>query len=364
MPTRVKLVLPQPEAGPLEPAAPAGLEWGISNIKADQVWAQYNVRGAGIVVGVQDTGVMWTHEALQNQYRGWNGTSANHTFSWHDAIHITSHGSSCGGNAPAPCDDRGHGTHVTGTIAGYTAANQIGVAPGVKWIACRNMDNGVGTPATYLECFQWFLAPGKDTSQAPQIISNSWSCPPSEGCRQETLEAAVQAVVTAGIMVVMSNGNAGPGCATTQDPPALYRQSFSVGATDSGDNLAGFSSRGPVTYNGETYLKPDISAPGVGVRSSYYDGGYATMSGTSMAAPHVSGVAALLWSGNPGLRERIDLTRQILDSTARPKSYTACGDPPGVPNSGYGWGIVDALAAFKKSKTLTGSPHLPLLLLD
>jgi serine protease AprX len=360
---RVKLSEPRPDVqDAVAPKAVAAVEWNISKIKADQVWATYGVTGAGVVVAVNDTGVKWDHEALKNQYRGWNGASADHTYSWHDAIHTSTHGSSCGVNTTAPCDDYGHGTHVAGIIAGQTLANQIGVAPGAKWIACRTMDNGYGTPATYLECLQWFLAPGGDTDQAPHIINNSWSCPPSEGCAQDTLEAAVITVRNAGIMLVMSNGNNGPACSTTTDPPALYRASFSTGATDSADNLASFSSRGPVTYAGKTYIKPDISAPGVGIRSAYKDGGYIAMSGTSMASPHVAGAAALLWSGIPRLRGRVDFTEQLCKITARPKDYTSCGDGPGVPNNGYGYGIVDALSAYQKGLFSSMSPQLFLLL--
>jgi serine protease AprX len=360
---RVKLSLPEEGGKPLAPQAVGALQWNISNIKADQVWSTFGVTGSGVVVAVNDTGVLWTHEALQNQYRGWNGVAADHTYSWHDAIHTNDHGSNpCGVNAPAPCDDYGHGTHVTGIIAGQTLANQIGVAPGAKWIACRNMDNGYGTPATYLECLQWFLAPEGKTSQAPHIINNSWSCPPSEGCAQDTLEAAVQTVTAAGIMMVVSNGNNGPACASATEPPAIYRQSFSVGATDSSDALAGFSSRGPVTYKGETYLKPDISAPGVGIWSSYYNGGYTPLSGTSMAAPHISGAAALLWSGIPRLKGKVDATRQLLESTARPRDYTACGSPAGVPNNGYGYGIVNVLSAFRQGVAPSVSSYLFLLL--
>jgi serine protease AprX len=358
---RVKLSLPEPPAAPTQEGAVAAVQWNIARIGADQVWSTYGVKGAGVVVAVQDTGVMWTHEALQNQYRGWDGATADHTYSWHDAIHSNTHGSNpCGADAAAPCDDYGHGTHVTGIIAGYTLAHQIGVAPGAKWIACRNMDNGYGTPASYLECFQWFLAPGDDPAMAPHIINNSWSCPPSEGCAQDTIEAAVTTVRDAGIMVVVCNGNLGPGCASTTEPPALYRQSCSVGATDSADNLASFSSRGPVTYNGETYLKPDISAPGVSILSSYYNGGYYTMSGTSMASPHVAGAAALLWSGVPRLKGQVSATGELLQATARPRDYTACGDPPGVPNNGFGWGILDVWSAFRKA---TISPENPALLL-
>jgi serine protease AprX len=362
---RVKLSEPQEDLpAAVAPGALAAVEWNIGKIKADQVWATYGVTGAGVVVAVNDTGVKWDHEALKNQYRGWNGASADHTYSWHDAIHTSTHGSSCGVDAVAPCDDYGHGTHVAGIIAGQTLANQIGVAPGAKWIACRNMDNGFGTPATYLECLQWFLAPGGYADQAPHIINNSWSCPPSEGCAQDTLEAAVIMVRNAGIMMVVSNGNNGSSCSSTTDPPALYRASFSTGATDSADGLASFSSRGPVTYGGKTYIKPDISAPGVSIRSAYKDGGYTLMSGTSMASPHVAGVAALLWSGIPRLQGRVDFTEQLCKITARPKDYTSCGNGPGVPNNGYGYGIVDALRAYQKGLLSTMNPQLFLLLGD
>jgi serine protease AprX len=346
------------------PAAPTAMEWNISRIKADQVWSIYGVTGAGVVVAVNDSGVMWTHEALKNQYRGWNGITADHTYSWHDAIHSTSHASSCGANTPEPCDDSGHGTHVAGILAGHTWANQIGVAPGAKWIACRNMDNGFGTPASYLECLQWFLAPEGDAARAPDIINNSWTCPPSEGCNQGTLETAVNTVTAAGILMVVANGNDGFwGCASTLNPPALYRASFSVGATDSNDSLADFSSRGPVTYNGQTYKKPDISAPGVNIRSADYNGAYTTMSGTSVASPHAAGAAALLWSGLPRLRHNIDATEQLLERKARPKNFTSCGDGLGVPNNGYGYGIIDVLSAYRQSLASDTSPYL-LLLLD
>jgi subtilisin family serine protease len=359
----VKLPIIEPQPPPPREKMPGAIEWNILNIKADQVWSTYGVTGANVVVAVNDTGVYWNHEALKNQYRGWDGQTADHQYSWHDAIHTTIHGSSCGVNTPDPCDDYGHGTHVTGTIAGQAPNNQIGVAPGAKWIACRNMDNGYGTPGTYMECFQWFLAPGGDPSYAPHIVNNSWSCPPDEGCSQGTLETAVNTVVAAGIMVVVSNGNEGEGgCSTTVDPPAIYPQSFSVGATDNDDNLATFSSRGPVTYKGATYIKPDISAPGVGIRSSLNNGGYVSWEGTSMAAPHIAGAAALLWSGNPQLIGNIEGTEQILKSSARPRDYTSCGDPAGVPNNGYGYGIVDVFSAFQKAKLQAISPSLMLLL--
>ncbi len=235
-------------------------------------------------------------------------------------------------------------------------SNQIGMAPGAKWIGCRNMDVGVGTPATYAECYQWFVAPtdlagqNPDPSKAPDVINNSWGCPPSEGCTDpNVLLTVVQNVRAAGIVTVHSAGNDGSSCSTVADPAAIYDESFSVGATSSNDTIASFSSRGPVTVDGSNRLKPDISAPGDSIRSSTRDGGYqGGWSGTSMAGPHVAGLVALLLSANPGLAGDVDLIEGIIEQTAVPRTTTqGCGgDLPGqVPNNVYGWGRIDAVAA-------------------
>ena len=135
-----------------------GMEWGISRIKADLLWAN-NIKGAGVVVGGQDTGYEWYHPAIQAQYRGDN---SDHNYHWHDAIHgqlSNDTFNSCGYDVKYPCDDGSHGTHTMGTIVGDDGqGNQIGVAPEADWIGCRNMENGYGTPTTYIECFEWFLA--------------------------------------------------------------------------------------------------------------------------------------------------------------------------------------------------------------
>ena len=332
-----------------------GVEWNVAHINADDVWA-LGYTGQSIVVAGQDTGYDWDHPALVGQYRGYNGVTATHDYNWHDAIH--SGGGVCGPNSPEPCDDHSHGTHTMGTIVGSDGAgNQIGVAPGARWIGCRNMDEGWGTPATYAECFEFFLAPypiGGDPftdgvpGLAPHVINNSWTCPPAEGCDPDTLQTIIKNVRAAGIVVVASAGNSGSGCGTVQDPPAIYDAAFSVGATDSGGNIASFSSRGPVTVDGSGRLKPDVTAPGVGVRSSVPGGGYGLRSGTSMAGPHVAGTVALLWSAAPRLIGDVDITEQIIAQTARPRIDASCGgEPGGHPNNVYGWGIVDALAAVR-----------------
>jgi serine protease AprX len=332
-----------------------GVEPNLIRIHADDVWA-LGFTGQGAVVGGQDTGYDWDHAALKNQYRGWNGTSVDHDYNWHDAIH--SGGGICGADSPEPCDDYGHGTHTMGIMVGDDGGiHRIGVAPDAQWIGCRNMDEGVGSPATYMECFEFFLAPYPvggtpvqgDPALAPDVVNNSWSCPPGEGCVADTLEASVDALRQAGIVVVVSASNSGPACSTVSDPPAIYQQAFSVGAFSlSGDQIASFSSRGPVTYGGETYVKPDLAAPGVSITSSLPGGGYGGMSGTSMAAPHVGGAVALLLSAAPAYRGDVDALEAVLTGTAEPKTTAqACsGDGPSdVPNNVWGWGILDTLAA-------------------
>jgi len=344
-----------PEAVPA-PDAPKLVEWGVANVRAPEVWA-LGYRGAGVVVAGQDTGYRWDHAALRASYRGWNGNAASHDYHWWDAIHAdigSPNINPCGYSTQAPCDDHNHGTHTMGTIVGLDGANAIGVAPDARWIGCRNMDLGDGVPASYLECFQFFLAPTDLSGQnprpdlAPHIINNSWGCPPSEGCAWHTLEAAVSAVRSAGILVVASAGNSGSGCSSIVDPPALYADAFSVAAHSSTNEIASFSSRGPVTIDGSGRLKPDVSAPGVSVRSALRTGGYGWMSGTSMAGPHVAGVAALVMSANPALKGDPDRVEAILRASAVPTpSSQTCGAFPGaaVPNAVFGYGRVDALAA-------------------
>jgi|GEM_PF-246356 subtilisin family serine protease len=339
-------------AGVPRGVSPQAIECGLSNVKADQVWAQTGLRGDGIVLGTMDTGVEWTHPAIKSKYRGWNGTTADHTYSWHDAIAPTA----------APLDDNNHGTHVTGTMTGDDGAgNQIGVAPGAKWVACRNMDHGNGTPATYLDCMQWGLAPyplGGDPFKdgrpdlAPDITNNSWSCPTSEGCDAFSLQQAFEHIRAAGQLTVGAAQNSGPLCSTILAPLGLHDAVFTVGAIDCTGALASFSARGPITVDGSGRLKPNVAAPGVNVRSSIRNDQYALLSGTSMATPHVSGVAALLWAAKPNLRHLVGITRCYLQQSATGATLpngvpSVCGGttPADRPNNFWGWGKVDALAA-------------------
>ena len=341
------------------------ITWGITDIGADLVWAM-GYTGQGVVVGGQDTGYDWDHEALKVKYRGWDNVAmtADHNYNWHDAIHSNAGANDCGFNSPEPCDDHNHGTHTMGTMTGENATDDFGVAPDAKWIGCRNMDNGNGTPTTYIECFEWFLAPtdlngqNPDPTKAPDVINNSWSCPVSEGCNTgnfATMETALNNLRNSGVVIVVSAGNSGPNCETVDAPPAIFEGSFSVGATNSSDTIATFSSRGPVTVDGSNRLKPNVSAPGVSVYSCIRNNSYATWNGTSMAGPHVAGTVALMLSANPSLTGQVEQIETILENSAVAKTTAqTCGGTPGtnIPNNTFGYGIIDAEEAVIQSLAL------------
>ena len=361
LPVRIDIPAPGKATADAHDAAAADtIEWGVEKIGAPSLWA-LGVKGGGVVYASADTGVQWDHPALKSRYRGWKPAKqrARHGYSWWDAVHADASGNGtnpCGFTSPVPCDDFGHGTHVLGTgIGDDHAGNQIGVAPRAKWIACRNMDEGVGRPSSYVECFDFFLAPwdvngaNPDPARAPHVISNSWSCTKSEGCGARSLRKAVKAARAAGIFVVVSAGNSGPTCSSISDPPSIHDASFTVGSTDASDALALSSGRGPVAVDGSNRLKPDISAPGVSVRSSLPGSTYGALSGTSMAAPHVAGAVALLWSARPDLRGQVGVTEQALLSSANP-TVTASGTCGGttsadIPNDLFGYGRLDVPAA-------------------
>lgn len=358
----VKLVDPRIDPGTVLYQSVDAPEWNISKIRAPELWTE-GFLGQGITIGGQDTGYEWDHPSLKNQYRGWDGASADHDYNWHDAIHDSS-GNPCGSDAQEPCDDHhlGHGTHTMGTMVGREAdlSNQIGVAPEARWIGCRNMDQGVGSPATYIECYQWFLAPtdledlNPDPSKAPDVINNSWSCPVSEGCSDPlVLVPVVEAVRSAGILTVHSAGNNGPACWSINTPSAIYEASFTVGNTDRFDQIASSSSRGPVTIDESGRIKPDVSAPGTLIRSSMPGGTYGSLSGTSMAGPHVAGLVALIFSTKPELIGQVDQTERLIATSAVPvASNSQCGGIPDTvyPNNSSGWGRIDALNAFLYGK--------------
>ncbi|MEV4759061.1 S8 family serine peptidase [Micromonospora sp. NPDC049559] len=319
-------------------AAPAGPQWNIRMIGADRVREQLGVDGTGIVVGSSDSGVDGGHPALANGFRGGDD-------SWYDPWNGTR----------SPTDHGGHGTHTLATAVG---GGGVGVAPGARWIGCVNLDRNLGSPAHYLDCLQFMLAPfppggnpfadGRP-ERAPHVLTNSWGCPPIEGCDATALAPATAALAAAGIFFVAAAGNTGPRCGSVEDPPAPYADVFTVGAVDRAREVTDFSSRGPT---GGGAAKPDVVAPGAGVLSAMPGGTYEALDGTSMAAPHVAGVVALMWSANPALVGDLARTRAILRETAAPASYRSpapseeCGQPENV----RGTGLVDAYAAVRAAR--------------
>lgn len=317
--------------------APGGPEWNVRMLGADRVWSQLGVDGSGIVVGSSDSGVDGGHPALAGSFRGGDD-------SWHDPWNGTR----------APTDQGGHGTHTTGSAVGRGG---IGVAPGARWAGCVNLDRNLGNPAYYLDCLQFMLAPfpvGGDPfsdgrpARAPDILTNSWGCPALEGCDPGVLGPATAALDAAGVMVVAAAGNTGPYCGSIDDPPAPYADVLTVGAVDRQRKVTLFSSRGPVPGA----AKPDLVAPGDEVLSAMPGGGYAVLSGTSMATPQVAGVVALMWSANPALVGDLPRTRQILRDTATPAvaTYAARTQTCGGDRNITGAGLVDAYAAVQAAR--------------
>ncbi len=345
-----------------------GITPGIIRTKAHELW-KLGIKGQGVVVGIQDTGIEYDHPAIVKKYRGYSEEGFDHSLNWHDSIKfkVSSSTSRCGYDSKFPCDDNGHGTHVTGTVTGDDEnGKRIGMAPDTKWIGCRNMDAGDGTPASYIECYEFFLAP-YDQSVDPledfdnlhpemsaDVISNSWGCPRSEGCDKDEILLSVEAIKAAGIVNVVSAGNEGrAGCGTIGAQPAtLSHLSFTVGAYDvNRRGIASFSSRGPSVY--DQSKGPDVVAPGVSVLSSVPGGGYSAFSGTSMAGPHVAGLVSLLLSARPDLKGEVDTIENAIRNTAEQMTTTqGCGDDSSrsIPNNTFGHGMIDAVQAYEKLK--------------
>jgi len=336
--------IPQPLPGKDEPGVET-IEWNIDRVNAPQVWSTFGDRGEGIVVASIDTGVLYTHAALVNQYRGnLGGGSFDHNYNWFDPSFV------CGSPSLAPCDNNGHGTHTMGTMVGDDGdpgTNQIGVAPHARWITAKGCESSSCSLSALLASGQWMLAPtdlngnNPRPDLRPNIVSNSWG----DGPFDPFYQATVQAWVAAGLFPSFANGNGGSAC-NTASVPGAYPESYGVGAFDISNNIAFFSSRGPSFFGG--IIKPNIAAPGVNVRSSWNDGAYVTISGTSMATPHVSATVALMWSAAPSLIGDIAATRALLDSTAINTSDLTCGGTP-ENNNVWGEGRLDAFAAVNAS---------------
>ncbi|WP_109509140.1 S8 family serine peptidase [Nocardioides speluncae] len=329
---------PNAGAGPVSglTASPAAVvpEWGITDVRADEVWAQYGDTGEGIVIANIDSGVDYDHPSLVESYRGNLGDGAfAHDYNFFDPIGQCTNG--------VPCDNNGHGTHTMGTMAG---ADGVGVAPGATWIAAKGCEARSCSDASLLAAGQWTLAPTDRNGQnprpdlAPHIVNNSWG-----GGDTTFYQDIVEACNAAGIFEAFAAGNDGDGVTcSTAHAPGSQAPAYGVGAYGADGKIAGFSGFGPSLVDGS--MKPNIAAPGVAVRSAWPGTGYRSLNGTSMATPHVAGAVALLWAEAPSLIGDIAGTRALLDRTARNVADTHCGGTADR-NNVWGEGKLDALAA-------------------
>lgn len=335
----------------------------IEHVNAPGVW-DLGFTGRGITVASIDTGARHTHEALVHQYRGTTGPGQyDHNYNWWSPYT----------QSPIPTDPHNHGSHTIGTMAGDGGSDRrVGMAPGAKWMACQGF-NPSSTASALFECGQFMLAPwnlahqNPDPNRRPHVINNSWT-----DCNRQVdtwYEGVVDSWIAAGIVPVFSNGNASncnysrpPGLNTVGNP-ARYGKVLSIGSTGADNGLyAAHSNWGPTDYptaglpnypdhQGFPSIKPNIVAPGVSILSAGKDSDdhYYLSSGTSMSAPHVAGLVALMWEAAPCLVGDYASTGTIIMKTARPVPYASGGTPapgPGnVPNYATGWGEIDALAA-------------------
>ena len=331
------------------------VSWGILKIRAPEAWT-LGYKGEGVRIAVLDTGVDITHPALAGKMLSVIPGDPYYPGGW---MEFDSAGNPV---RSTPHDTHGHGTHTSGTALGGDTENiLIGVAPGATLMHGLVLPGGGGTFAQVLAGMQWTVEPfyldpttGQPvyTGLPAHVVSMSFGASEYYG---NDLFPAIEAMLLTNIIPVASIGNSGPG---TSGNPGNVWGVFGVGATDINDNVASWSSGRVVTWPSppptwpffdmypSTYIKPDVSAPGVSIRSSVPGGGYEDWSGTSMSCPHVSGTVALilqaagwLYHDVPDTPEQVYL---ILNSTA-----IDFGDPG--QDIRYGWGRIDAYEAVRKA---------------
>ena len=306
------------------------IPWNLEAINAYKAQRYTKDCNNEVVVGIIDSGVDSTHSAISKNYRGNDSSLA--AYSWYNTINGKD------GSQEKPYDDRGHGTHVCGTILGSKENALLGVAPKAKWIGVKVFDqDGETDNVKLLKAGEWIMAPNGDPTKAPKVVNNSWGGNSNDGFFQEIVKKWREA----GIFPVFSAGNVGPfndGGDDSIGTPGAYPESYAVGAIRKDEHIAKFSLRGKSSYTNK--IKPDIVAPGVNILSCIPGEKYTIYTGTSMAAPHVTGVIALMLQVNPNLT--VDQIENILNETALPlkdEYYTT------TPNNGYGYGKVNAVSA-------------------
>ncbi len=249
----------------------------VSNhlIGADSIWYNLGVTGEGVLIAIIDTGIDSNHVALNNGkvIGGYNVFNNNSNF----------------------FDDNGHGTHCAG-IAAANGGGLTGVAPGSSLLGVKVLSSAGSAPGYYIIAgIEYSLDPdgNPNTDDGADILSMSLG---GSGSPDDAMSVAVDNAVTNGALCAVAAGNNGPNNYTIESP-GCAKLAFTVGASDNSDNIASFSSRGPVNQTFD--IKPDIVAPGVNINSSLPNNNFGSMSGTSMATPHIAGAAALLKQLHP-----------------------------------------------------------------
>jgi subtilisin family serine protease len=340
----VSLVSFEPVDSVDAPALSAGVSGHLSMIRVPEVWAQ-GITGKGRLVCSFDTGVEWDHPALASKWRG------NHvplSQAWFSTITPDTN----------PVDRTGHGTHTTGVMVGSTPADTFGVAPDAEWIAAGVIDQGKNLSGTFsdiLAAYEWALNPDGDwytTDDVPDVINNSWGVPKGvlPPCDQ-TFWQAIDNVEAAGVVVIFAAGNEGPDPSSLRTPgdrASTPLNTFAVAAVMDDRSIASFSSRGPGGCDG-TAVKPDISAPGYHIYSSFKGDTYKLMDGTSMAAPFISGLVALCREYNPDAS--VDQIKWAIANSA--EDLGAAGK-----DNAFGYGLVDAVRMLELLPEPVPEPYL------
>ncbi len=296
-------------------------QWNLSDINTEYVWQQ-GFAGEGVVVALMDSGVELNHPDLVGRWRGGEN-------SWFDPYE----------GSPYPIDLNGHGTQAMSLILGGDASGyQIGLAPHAQWIAARlfNSEDQASLSAIH-QAFQWILDPDGDptTNDAPDVVNNSWGFSSTiNQCYQEFSDD-IRLLREAGIAVVFSAGNYGPSSETSISP-ANDPGVVSVGSVDQFRDIDTFSSRGPGACDGGVF--PKLVAPGSLVfAADRLPVGYNVVTGTSFAAPHVTGAIALLKSAYP--MATVSQIETALYDSATDLGTTGDDDL-------YGYGLLNVAAAY------------------
>ncbi|MCK4350934.1 MAG: S8 family serine peptidase, partial [Candidatus Krumholzibacteria bacterium] len=318
----------------------------IDKIGAKQVWTSYGISGSGVVIGGIDTGVDITHPDISGKMVTTDPVDLTYPGGWAE---FDAEGNMVSGSVPHDTD--GHGMHTSGTMIGGNASGfDIGVAPGAQLMHALVLPGGTGTFAQVTGGMEWIIDPDDNpaTDDGCRVVNMSLGASGT----YTAMIAPVDNMIAANVFPAISIGNSGPGSGTTGSPGNVP-SAFGVGYTDSMDVIANLSSRGPVTWDYPpyvgTYIKPDITSPGVKIYSSVpgatweWHGVGWDWSGTSMAAPHTAGTAALMFQANPMLD--VELAKQLIALTAIDLGV------PGKDNT-YGWGRINAFSAV--GATLSG----------